>query len=113
MFPAETAVLSQLNTVGGVLLILLGVVIALLALGAGQHDVCSGFLSGHDGTPLSVESVPGGETLPLRGAAGKILRLASLAQDDTSLQRQKESLSVMQIVQLFVLFALDILEGCL
>jgi hypothetical protein len=60
MFPAEAAVLVQLNTVGGVLLILFGVVIALLALGAGQHDVCSGFLSGHDGTPLSVRSTAGG-----------------------------------------------------
>jgi hypothetical protein len=54
MFPAETAVLVQLNTVGGVLLIFLGVVIALLALSAGQHDVSSGFLGCHIGTPLSV-----------------------------------------------------------
>jgi len=67
MFPAETAVLGQLNTVGGVLLILLGVVIALLALGAGQHDVCSGFLGCHDGTPLSVESVAGEDCSPADG----------------------------------------------
>ena len=39
---AETAVLVQLDAVGGVLLVLHGVVVTLLALGAGQHNLVTG-----------------------------------------------------------------------
>ena len=39
---AETAVLVQLYAVGGVLLVLHGVVVTLLALGAGQHNLIAG-----------------------------------------------------------------------
>ena len=42
---AEGAVLVELQALGGVALVLLGVVVALLALGAAQHDLhtVSGF----------------------------------------------------------------------
>jgi hypothetical protein len=39
---AETAVLVQLDTIGGVLLVLHGIVVTLLALGAGQHHFVTG-----------------------------------------------------------------------
>ena len=41
MLSAETAILHHLKTIGIVLLVLDGVVVALLALGAGQHDLDS------------------------------------------------------------------------
>ena len=39
---AETAVLVQFDTIGGVLLVLHGIVVTLLALGAGQHHFVTG-----------------------------------------------------------------------
>ena len=39
---AETAVFVQLDAIGGVFLVLHGVVIALFALGASQHDLAAG-----------------------------------------------------------------------
>ena len=46
MLLAETAILLHLKTIGVVLLVLRGVVVALLALGAGQSD-----FNGHLLTP--------------------------------------------------------------
>ena len=46
MLLAETAILLHLETIGVVLLVLRGVVVALLALGAGQSD-----FNGHLLTP--------------------------------------------------------------
>jgi hypothetical protein len=43
---AEPAILHELDAIGIVLLVLEGVVISLLALGAGQRD-----LNAHDDTP--------------------------------------------------------------
>ena len=42
MLLAETAVLVQFDTIGGVLLVLHGIVVTLLALGAGQHHFVTG-----------------------------------------------------------------------
>ena len=47
MLPAETAVLLQLNTVRSILAVFLGVVIALLAFGARQHNIGAGFFRCH------------------------------------------------------------------
>ena len=53
MLLAEAAILHQLDAVGGVFLVLFLVVIALLAFGAGQHDILPRFLGCHSETPLS------------------------------------------------------------
>ena len=55
---AETAVLAELDTIGVVLLVLEGVVVSLLAFGAGQGDLYAHFLPPND--------VNGGALLPLR-----------------------------------------------
>jgi ABC-type antimicrobial peptide transport system permease subunit len=52
MLAAEAAILGQLDAVGGVLLVLLGVIVALLALGAGNHNIGSVTFYCHDKTPL-------------------------------------------------------------
>ena len=44
---AEGAVLVEFQTVGGILLVLVGVVVALLALGATQGDLNAGSGFGH------------------------------------------------------------------
>jgi hypothetical protein len=44
VFPAEPAVLVHFQSVGIVLLVLFGVVVSLLALGAGQHNLHSHFV---------------------------------------------------------------------
>jgi hypothetical protein len=53
VFAAEAAILGQLDAVGGVFLVLLGVVVTLLALGAGNHNVGSVTFNCHNKTPLS------------------------------------------------------------
>ncbi|MPM32229.1 hypothetical protein SDC9_78791 [bioreactor metagenome] len=47
MLPAEGAELAQFDAVGGVLLVFLGGVIALLAIGASQDNVRASVLSCH------------------------------------------------------------------
>ena len=47
VLPAEGAVLVQFQTVRGVLLVLVGVVVALLALGTTQSDLDAGTGFGH------------------------------------------------------------------
>jgi hypothetical protein len=47
MFAAKAAILVQLNAVRGILFILLGVVIALLALIAGKHNAGTIILNCH------------------------------------------------------------------
>ena len=42
MLLSETAVFIELNAVGGVLFVFHGIVVTLLALGAGQHDLIAG-----------------------------------------------------------------------
>ena len=53
MLSAETAILAQLDAIRGVLLVFLGVIVALLALGAGQRDFDS-----HDGTSVTAVFPP-------------------------------------------------------
>jgi hypothetical protein len=48
MLPAETAVLLQLDAIGGVLAVLLGVVIALFAFGASKCNLDSFTVSSHE-----------------------------------------------------------------
>ena len=47
MLTAEGAVLVEFQTVGGILLVLVGVVVALFALGAAQSDLNAGTCFGH------------------------------------------------------------------
>ena len=56
MLTAEGAVLVEFQTVGGILLVLVGVVVALFALGAAQSDLNAGTCFGHGVRHLLLDS---------------------------------------------------------
>ena len=64
MLPAEGAVLVEFQTVGGILLVLVGVVVALFALGAAQSDLNAGTCFGHGVRHLLHDSACSGNKKP-------------------------------------------------